>query len=123
MTENYQDFFRKVNQAQWDDLLYQYLLLDEWMKKTFPEATARFEFNADNTKKRITVIVSVLSGEEMSPEDRLFKQFTLVLTEATWYNTVEMDKIIKSIYPATVQMITRIINDHYKKSKQKRGIE
>lgn len=115
--ESFTEHFRQINAQQFEDLVEQYKLLEEWGKKTFPEVDFRFEFNSDNINRMIKVKTTFLTSNELNPDDRLFKTSELAIPEKDWYNTILMSKLIKSILPAQKQVISREINNFYNKSK------
>lgn len=111
------EYFQQVNKQQFEDLMAQYRLLEEWGKKTFPEVEFRFEVNSDNINHVLNVKTTILTSNELNPNDRLFKTSTLSIPEKVWYNTVEVGKIIRSVLPSNIQVISKVINEFYQKSK------
>ena len=116
VTESFTEHFQQVNKQQFEDLVEQYRLLEEWGKKTFPEVDFRFEFNSDNINRKIKVKTTFLTSNELNPNDRLYKTSELAIPEKDWYNTTLMSKVIKSILPSQIQVISRTINEYYKLS-------
>lgn len=121
--QSFTEYFRTVNTKQFEELVGIYTSIDEWCKKNFPECDFRFEFNSDNVNKKISVKTTILTSNELDSNNRLFKTTALEITEQMWYNTSLISAILSTLFYAQTQWIARIINDHYKKSKQQRGIE
>lgn len=116
-TQSFSDYFRQINASQFEDLLAEYRKLEEWALETFPEVQFRFEFNSNNVAKTLSVKTTILTSNEYNPDDRLLRSFVLEIPEADWYNTTKISNILKTLFPSNVQVISRILNDYYKKSK------
>lgn len=116
------DYFKKVNTKQFDDLVFEYQRLEEWANLTFPEVEFRFEFNSDEIHRCLNVKTTILTSNELNPNNRLFKTSTLTIPEASWYDAVEMSKILKSVQAANRQVWSKIINDFYNKSKEENAL-
>lgn len=114
---SFTEYFRQINAQQFEDLLAEYRKLEEWALETFPEVQFRFEFNSNNVTKVFSVKTTILTSNEYNPDDRLLRTFVLEIPESDWYNTVKISGILKTLFPSNVQVISRLLNDYYNKSK------
>lgn len=115
------DLFRQAQQAQFDLLLDQLKQVDEWMVKDFPEVDFKVNVDSHTDAKELTVVLTFLTANEMSLNDRLFKKLELKWTEEMWNNPNTMVKI-GHIADMLKQSISSEINSWYAKRKEKDGV-
>lgn len=114
------DLFRQAQQAQFDLLLDQLKQLDEWMVKDFPEVDFKVKIDSHVDENRLTVELTFLTANEMSPNDRLFKKLSWYYSEEVWNNPNTMAKI-NNLSEKLKQTISNEINKWYARRKEADG--
>ena len=112
------ELFRQAQQAQFDLLLDQLKQLDEWMSKDFSEVDFKVTVDSHVDAKELTVTLTFLTSNEMSPNDRLFKKLELKWDEPRWNNPNTIVQI-GHIADRLKQSIAQEINNWYAKRKMK----
>lgn len=115
---NTADFFKEANQAQFNLLLDQLKQVDERMSRDFPEVDFKVKIDSHVDAKTLTVEMTFLTANEMSPNDSLFKKLEWVCSETQWNDPKMMISIGKlaDLYMTT---IATAINRWYQQRKEK----
>lgn len=112
------DFFKEVNQAQFNLLLDQLKQVDDWMMKDFPEVDFKVKVDSHVDANTLTIEMTFLTASEMSPNDRLFRKLEVKFDEERWNNPNTM-VAIGHLADKYKQAISTEINAWYAQRKMK----
>lgn len=112
------DFFREANQTQFNLLLDQLKLTDEWMSRDFPEVDFKVKIDSHMDANTLTVDLTFLTANEMSSNDRLFRKLQFSWNEEKWNNPNTL-VAISHLNDKLKQTIATEINTWYAQRKMK----
>lgn len=114
-------FEKQLHQKHFEDILSKFNELSEWMSSTFSDVDFSVEFNDDSrnpVQPAFHIKMRLMTGEDMTPNDRLLKKSVITITPAIWDDAMLMTKFIRDI-PNLKVSIAREINDWYNTQKLK----
>lgn len=112
----------KHNTKNFDHILkrlhYEIGLLKEWFSKDFPESRIEVLVDANNILMTMTITVKALMGKEMAG-NRGYFQNKIILKESEVFDRSFMDQFLDAFGWAYRKEISRAINAHYQREKEK----
>jgi hypothetical protein len=111
---------RQLAQRQFEDILAQFNILSEWVKRNYSDVDFTVEFNDDSQNPitpRFVIRTRLFTGTDMTPEDRLLKKAEFSITEELFLDTITMNKWIKNIVPSFQKSIAKEVNAYYARNE------
>ncbi len=102
-----------------EDIAEKYGKLMDWFQSEYPEGTIRLEVNSDQRDSTLNYTLTVMSGKESTPNNRLLRKNTITIDRKKFEDQSWMDSFKNSIVPLYKSQITRAFNYHFNQEKEK----